>query len=374
MKVAIITLPMRHNYGGIMQAYALSKYIQSCGHECEVLDFQFEKHGFWKYLQLIAGRSVKKLFGKRKASVVMESHYPKIFAGTLGFIQKNIPMSPPVHEGFDIDDYLIENNFELLIVGSDQVWRKEYISNISRYFLNFGQKIKCKKASYAASFGVNSWVYNSDETNEITSLLAKFDHVSVREQAGVELCKKHLNTEAVWVCDPTLLLSKADYQKFTGQSSESTGIFSYVLDSTDFKKEMIDFVAHQTGDEILTCYPKRNRLDVQGVDINDYVFPDVEEWLSRFNDCKLVITDSYHGVIFSIIFNKPYLVFVNEDRGASRFESLLSVLDFSDRIVNDLGDVQKIIDDGHLYIPKDSVTMLNYIDKSKTFLGRVIKK
>jgi len=374
MRVAIVTLPMRHNYGGILQAYALFTYIKSCGHECEVLNFQFEKHGFWKYLLLIAGRSVKKLLGKRKASVMMESHYPKIFAGTLGFVERNIALSPAVTDDFDLNTYLVDNKFDLMIVGSDQVWRKDYISDIGRYFLNFGQKAKCKKASYAASFGVDSWVYHRDETDQIKQLIAEFDHISVREQAGVDLCKEYLNAKAEWVCDPTLLLSKANYQKFTGPSADDAGIFSYVLDSAGFKQEVIDFLASQTGEEILTCYPKRNRLDVYGSDINDYVFPAVEEWLKRFNECKLVITDSYHGVIFSNLFNKPYLVFVNDERGASRFESLLSVVDFSDRIVRNLEDMKKILDDGRLYSPKDPAQLLHYINHSKEFLNRVLTK
>ena len=112
MKVAIVTLPMRHNYGGILQAYALNTYIKSCGHECEVLNFQFEKHGFWKQLILIAGRFVKKLFGKRKASIIMEHHYPKIFGGMLGFIDKNITLSPAVTNDFNLDKYIDENEFD----------------------------------------------------------------------------------------------------------------------------------------------------------------------------------------------------------------------------------------------------------------------
>lgn len=374
MKVAIVTLPMRHNYGGILQAYALHTYIKSCGHECEVLNFQFEKHGFGKRLVLITGRFVKKLLGKRKASINMEYHYPKIFGGMLGFIDKNITLSPAVTNDFNLDKYIDENEFDLLLVGSDQVWRKEYISDVGRYFLNFGDHVKCKKASYAASFGVDSWVYHPEETDEIKQLIAKFDHVSVREQAGVKLCQEKLNIEAEWVSDPTLLLDKADYQKFTGATDKESGIFSYVLDLEGFKKEVIDYLAINSGEEILTCYPKRNRLDTDGNNIEDYVFPAVEEWLKRFNECKLVITDSYHGVIFSNIFNKPYLVFVNEERGASRFESLLSVVDFSDRIVRSLEDVQKIVESGDIYKPNDPDDLINYVNLSKQFLDKALTK
>lgn len=372
MKVAIVTLPMRHNYGGILQAYALYTYIKSCGHECEVLNFQFEKHSFWKYLLLIAGRTVKKLMGKRKASVVMESHYPKIFAGTLGFVEKNIALSPAVTDDFDLDGYLAENNFNLLIVGSDQVWRKEYISHIGRYFLNFGQKYKYHKTSYAASFGVDSWVYHPDETEQIKMLISEFDHISVREQAGASLCKEHLNVEAEWVSDPTLLLNMKNYQKFTGPSTKEAGIFSYVLDPAGFKQEVIDFLASETGEEILTCYPKRTRLDVHGCDINDYVFPAVEDWLKRFNECKLVITDSYHGVIFSNIFNKPYLVFVNEERGAARFESLLSVINFNDRIIRRIDDVKMLLLSEQLYSKSDLSLLGDHVEKSKCYIRKIL--
>ena len=176
-------------------------------------------------------------------------------------------------------------------------------------------------------------------------LAKKFDMITVREASGVELCKKYLDVEATQVLDPTMLLNKMDYIKLVENENEpqSPGdLFYYILDPCEEKQTLIHSLAEKYSLKPFTVMPKyqaetRTKADVKKR-IEDCVFPSVTSWLRAFVDAKMVVVDSFHGAVFSIIFNKPFWVVQNGHRGNARFDSLLSLFGLKERIINVEGE------------------------------------
>ncbi|MOA02878.1 Polysaccharide pyruvyl transferase [compost metagenome] len=220
-----------------------------------------------------------------------------------------------------------------MIVGSDQTWRPQYSPNIENFFLDFLEGIEIKRIAYASSFGVDEWEFNEEQTRRSAALAKQFDAISVREDSGVELCRKFLGVESTHVLDPTLLLEKETYAALYRNKEilGRQGIYTYILDQADWKDQIVE-----TAKQVL-CKPQYNnqpKVDISNLtteNLSDYKMPSLEGWIKGFADADFVITDSFHGTVFSIIFNKPFISLINRDRGASRFYSILDKLGLSDR-------------------------------------------
>jgi hypothetical protein len=230
-------------------------------------------------------------------------------------------------------------DYDAIIVGSDQIWRPSYVrrmwkTDVQDAFLRFTNGWKGKRVSYAASFGVDRWLFSEEETAECKSLVHLFDAVSVREDSGVDLCSNHLGINATQLIDPTLLLTKNDYTSLIREQKDShsdyDGIFNYVLDETPNKQLLIQRIAK---DRNLRPYGIVINSQDLSKPVEERVLPSIEEWIKCFRDAKFVVTDSFHGCVFSIIFRKPFVAIANSNRGMSRFNSLLSMLDLEDHLL-----------------------------------------
>ena len=214
---------------------------------------------------------------------------------------------------------------ECAITGSDQVWRPCY-NTLSYSFLHFIKNKSVTKIAYAASFGVDFWEYSDMETKECREWVKDFKAVSVREDSGVMLCKNYLNTNAIHVLDPTLLLSKEDYEQLcldVSPISSKSFVAAYILDLNEEKEKVVRNIAEEKGLGYIIISAEK--------DINKTV----EEWLSIFRDADYIVTDSFHGTVFSIIFQKPFNVILNDKRGGGRFKSMLSLFCLEDRVIRD---------------------------------------
>ena len=334
MKVAIMTQPLGTNYGGIMQAYALQKVLAISGCEVTTIDYRSPPPPLKYKLARLGYRIIKKLFGVRKSPVFMERHYSEIFSNTNDFVIEYINTSDRVESSLELALHFKKHNYDMVVVGSDQTWRPKYSPNIYDYFLNFLEGNNIKRIAYATSFGVDSWEYSEEETTRCASLASRFDKISVRESSGVELCKKYFDANADLVLDPTMLLNKNEYLKLIGRSdSKERGVFCYVLDRSQAKREIISGFSQHLGKSIFTSYARLPVGDVSSSNIEDYKMPKIEKWLQSFGSANFVVTDSFHGCVFSIIFNVPFIVIANPKRGVARFESILSSLGLIDRMV-----------------------------------------
>lgn len=213
------------------------------------------------------------------------------------------------------------------------MWRPLYYQPIEEAFLSFLGDAKIKRVAYAASFGVDHCEYTEEQRKICSSLLKKFKAVSVRESSGVQLCQKYFDTKAVQVLDPTLLLSADDYRALIkqGKTHPSKGnLLVYMLDRTKEKENFVERIAQAKG---LTPFWMNSDIDDETLPLEQRIKMPVEQWLRSFDDAEFVLTDSFHGCVFSIIFRKQFLAIGNKERGLSRFQSLLTLFSLQDRLI-----------------------------------------
>lgn len=339
MKIGILTQPLYCNYGGLLQCYALQTVLQRMGHQTLVLQREFKrKYTLRGAIVYYIKHIVKLLVGKRSSwhYRVDQKRRDYIAKNTYKFIEKNInPRSEHCYSTKELGDIVLKNKLDAIIVGSDQVWRPYYSPCQPNYFLDFLPKeSKIKRISYAASFGGDEWTFSPEMTEECGSLLKRFDAVSVRESSAIKLCKEHFGIEATQTLDPTLLLEKEDYCKLFTSKKDRGDLFCYILDRSEEKKNIIGSIAEEISFIPFESMPE-SQDNVYNLyeDIEKCVYPSVEDWLSAFMEAKMVLTDSFHGTVFSIIFNKPFWVVVNEGRGKARFESILSLFNLQHRMI-----------------------------------------
>lgn len=345
MKIGIITLPLHFNYGGILQAYALQKVLRDQGHEVEHIECIHKKVELsWKKKPFVyTKRIILKYILRRKDIVVdFESYLQKtesiVCQHTNRFMDKHIKRRF-VNTFFDVK----ENEYDAFIVGSDQIWRKGYLnSHKDGAFLDFTQNWKVKRLSYAASFGSDKWLFDKEETASIKKLVSKFDAVSVRELSGITLCEQFLNTNAVKVLDPTLLLDRNVYdQLIPADAFPSNGdLLCYILDENETSNQVVK----QLENEGYKSFRVNSKAEDRKASLSSRIQPPIEDWLKGFRDAKFVVTDSFHACVFSIIYNKPFVCIGNQERGMDRFVSLLEMFSLSDRLVcniNEIDIVQK---------------------------------
>lgn len=348
MRIGILTLPLHANYGGILQAYALQTILKKMGHQVVVFNKKIKYSlPLWRLPLSFTKRIIKKYIIGRKdtrifAELYQKRDFPIIAQHTQYFINQYI-------NTYKVDSFstLKEVDFDAIVVGSDQVWRFKYFvsmfgEGIENAFLLFAKDWRTRKIAYAASFGVDIWELSKKQTRECKELIKKFDFISVREDSAVDLCKRYLGVDNVeHVLDPTLLLKKEDYIDLVLQENEPVSggnLFYYLLDKDEQKMSAVEKTAQFLNLNPFTVMP----IDNRSRNIEDRVYPTVTKWLRGFMDAKFVVTDSFHGVVFSILFNIPFVVISNETRGSARFLSVLKMFSLENRLINNSDDLNKI--------------------------------
>lgn len=345
MKIGIITIPPYSNYGGILQAYALGHVLQGMGHETEVVYVRKRWHlPLWKMPLSYTKRAIKKYILRRQAWIFYEKKAERDWAITtkniFGFVEKYIP-----HRVYERYSAIQEGDYDAYVVGSDQVWRPPYFvsGDIEDAYLRFAENWNVKRVAYATSFGVDHWEYTPKQTAECARLAKKFEGVTVREASAVDLCRKYLGIEAKHVIDPTLLLARSDYEALIHDDSapHKGEILSYVLDWNDEKRSFLEKLEASTGKH---SFRANSRFEEWMAPVEERIQPSVESWLQGFRDADMVVTDSFHACVFSIIFNKPFYVIGNKERGLTRIHSLLSMFGLEGRLVSELPTSETSID------------------------------
>ena len=375
MKIGVLTLQLHNNFGGILQAYALQKVLKDFGHNVVLIDkSRYVSLGPWyKKYPIYIKRGINRfIFGKNiivKADAEQNRFLKTIAKYTEPFIEKHI------RRVYTKDfSNIREQDFDVLIVGSDQVWRPKYFfSKIENAYLDFAREWKIKRIAYAASFGTEEWEYTEEQTNNCAALLKKFNAVSVRESSAVQLCSDNFGVKAEQVLDPTMLLCKEDYIKLFKDynAAQSDGnLFCYILDDGEEKKSIIDCVAKEKSLKPFYVNSKYEDLDAP---LEERTQQPVEKWLRAFNYAEYIVTDSFHACVFSIIFNKPFIVYGNRERGMARFKSLLSIFGLEERIVSTKEEATKAISKPINWERVNEVHRL-WKEKSMSFLVNNLKQ
>lgn len=302
MKIGILTFHWANNYGALLQAYGLCESLKK-------LDFEVE------LINLLPSKEKKDLRNYLSARPFYT------------FREKYLPLQ---NRTFYSSEELRNSNFnhDFYIVGSDQVWNKEITKNQKySYFFDFLPDNK-KRISYAASFGSAEWMYNGEETIRIKELINKFLAVSVRENSGKSLLKKHLSIEAPVVLDPTLLLG--DFTKLVKSNvnpKDEIVCFKFKQD-----KKFYSFAQKLSSFENKKIRLLKNNLPVRGFIWSP--FTSIPQLITRIKQSALVVTDSFHITCMAIIFKKPLIVLPANPKRAGRITDLFKVLSMEGHFYN----------------------------------------
>lgn len=331
-RVLIRTLPLGRNYGGIMQGYALQKAIQHLGHEA-VTDTSYPTD--WRR------RIGKHVIAFKRSVAPTPWVFPELGAAVNAKLRRFV-----MDEVRTIDLYkgrlkprsTTWSAFDTLMVGSDQVWRSAY-ANVGSYLLDFASEATgVRRIAYAGSFGTDTLDgYEDAMLPHYAKLAQAFDAITVREVSGLGLVHKHWGVEARHMPDPTLLLDVSRYEKLAdrakGEVNSGDYLASYFLDSSEVWDSFIADLASSLALVKLPIMPAPPSSVQEYVNNpSRFLKPSVEAWLLTIRDAQFIVTDSFHGVVFSILFNTPFLAVANMRRGYARFESVLREYNLMDRL------------------------------------------
>lgn len=338
--VAILTPHYAHNYGALLQAFALGQIVIKLGFDIEYIDrrpnYYYEYSNFFeKWLKLLQ----QKTEGK-------------------GFIDfENTYLQPQSIRILKNEDFvkLDTSGYFAIIVGSDQIWRDDYFVHSFEYspYLFFVKDHSIRKISYAASFGKNECKHPEYRRAKIQELLKDFYAISVREKSGVSILNNVFHVDGTWVADPTLL-HNADFYinklHLRRNPTENNEIVTYILGASPSNMKKVDKLAINMGINTKHIY-KGSKFKLAYKRpfslLKKYKrVPSVLDWLELIMNAKYVLTDSFHGMVFCIIFKKQFVVMNNIAGGTERFTSLLECLGLSDRLCNwdeDINQIQTLL-------------------------------
>lgn len=327
-RIGIISFHRAINYGGVLQVYALQKTILKYGAICEVIDYRSSSIERLYYQNpLKTKKGIKRLI-----YVVLKNGILKFNVRKFGlFSQDYLVKSNKIFN----DSNIIDSNslYDVFITGSDQVWSYDCADFDKRYFLDFVLDYS-KKFSYAASFGTSSIPKSLDDTYKY--LLESFNKISLREQTGLEFVRNRLSLNGSRHLDPTLLLTNLEWSSMSKEPKLSIKkdkyILIYMISPT---KDVVSFAK---------AYANEHNLDV--VYINDNLYRSFgvtnsrdtspNEWVYLFQNASFIITNSFHGVAFSVNFNKNFLVELLKTNVKinARIIDFLEIFGLSSRIID----------------------------------------
>ena len=326
VKIGVIThWGALDNYGQTIQTYALQKALEKNGAESYLIRYtgNARKSSIWrKLLRIYNIRRMYAYFLRKKNDAKNKVINKDNHRDLRLFLEENITLAPFIYSRKDL--LLNPPQADIFMTGSDQVWNKLD----KTYFLDF-TPWSAKRISYAASFG--GVCYENSELETLKFLLKPFDIITVRESEGLQICEKAGRPDAFLAPDPTLLLTAADYSSIAIQPQEKKPyILLYMLGS-------------KNSYNIKECYTfaSKHNLDVRYVasqrQFDDYpkIYPKMEEWLGLIQNAKYVVTNSFHGTVFALIFNKQFITIPlsgSAQKMNSRIETLLKALSITERI------------------------------------------
>lgn len=341
IKIGILTYYRVRNYGAILQAFGLFKWLKiNTDADVEIIDYTHPI--FLKKLSNVLFVTERGLIGNIKHFInyFILGRNKKKSENFQKFLSQHFKLSKGVSAVESV-----ANDYDLIIVGSDQVWNPEYTNGrLDKNFLHVksgGGKVKW--LSYASSAG--SWVFDREQLVELTGSLRMFDAVSVREDALQAQMKAEL-PEAKVVLDPTFLLDGSQWNASFDLADDTLKKENYVLIYT-FDDNPLCFIAARKIADQLSCkvyaiastYFKNAAVDRHFNKLSP------TDFLRYFYNAKYIITNSFHGVCFSINFGKPFMA-IRKENNPVRVEGLLRKLGLEDRLVANSDQVNFLLNAG----------------------------
>lgn len=309
MKIGILTYHRSHNYGALLQAVATRTLLQKMGHDAYFVDYFPAYHGEMYKLNPFINIKKKKIKGVI-SDIIRYPYRKKRYDKFMSFINKEIiPYCGSVDEEYD-----------LIIYGSDQIWRiqKDLGGFNPIYFGAGGLKTK-RNASYAASMGIE--VLSNEQKERLKQLVGNLDYISVREESLKELLESLSIRNVNLSLDPTLLLSKEDWNSYINtKKTYGRYLLLYDLMKGSINTQAVYKFAQERNLEVVEIVGTARRKDTRNLRTTDGPY----EFLNLINNAEFVVTSSFHGLVFSIIFRKQF--YASYRQNSSRAESLLGLL------------------------------------------------
>ena len=327
MKINIITLHRVFNYGSVFQAYATQKVIQNLGHDVKIIDYITEqrtiKRILFSFPENIKSGTVKRwlyLFGKTFSILIKLSTFNS-------FINKNIKLTKR---------YITYNDLQneppiadIYVTGSDQVWNSKYNEGIDKgFFLDFTPE-STKKIAFVSSFGNTKLDYCEFEETKL--LLSKYDALSVREDSANLILEGLGRKDGICLIDPTLQISKQDWRQISSKPlvKEKYLLLMLLYNEDNHATEYAQQIAKQKGLKVVKI--SWDLFKPKGIDIL-MTHRRPQDFLSLFDNAEFIVTNSFHGLAFSINFNKQFVI-IPRNEFNSRIESLLRLVHLDDRFL-----------------------------------------
>lgn len=331
MKIALVIFPLHDSHGCILQTFALKEMLAGLPSSVDIIDIQWQISSSNKWKRTIKN-TINKIRGKYHGQV----YYDGVVSPSK---MSNLKLFIDEYLGKELISVYSDKKlrkidwslYDAVVVGSDQTWRPQYVPNIYHYFLDFlPNDFKGKRISYAASFGTDNWEFSSEQEMKCKELVSYFDAVSVRESSGLNLCDKYLDVKAINVLDPTFLYPGSFYiDRLHLKKDEKDYIATYWLDITPEKQEISNFLSQYLHTDVLGV----NQIEEGCLKDNIKPIVSIQMWLQSSLSARFVVVDSFHAMVFAILFHKQFIVVGNIERGLSRFESLLDILGLRNRLV-----------------------------------------
>lgn len=317
LKINLLTFHRALSYGAVLQTYAMTKVLESMGHQVEIIDFQKPflptmPTGWWSFMKNFGIERLKKEY----TFYSFRKKYFNSCTKTLKTVE-------------DVQNYKF--NADVYLVGSDQVWNPRITKeSLGIYFFNF---VKGKKVSYAASFGTDQWTSSKEESEKVKTNLAEFSAISVREESGLKIITDVFGLDATTVLDPTLIWS--DYSALIKPVKYEDYIFVFKVNHSDEFIEKGIEIGEALNKQIIFVGDKHYHPNVISLPN-----PSVEEWISLLYHSSFVFTDSFHGMAFSLNFKKDFLMFNTNPNRFTRIESLLKKIELRNRVHGNVGNIK----------------------------------
>ncbi len=343
MKIGIITFwDSQNNYGQILQCFALQRYLRSLGHDVYTIKYKHKKPKISHYLKHpfkllnphIYTNTCKILINTIRKQIINQVEYDRQFDH---FRDENIIFTDQIYTEQDLKHE--PPTADVYICGSDQIW-----ANAGReksYFLDFGD-ITSKRIAVATSFGRDVNSFNKSEIKQLSLLLQQFDAITVREQEGVDICKLAGYNQAQLICDPTLLLPVETYKsliplKAKNPPNHGTTVIYYLGNKSIINIDEIISIM-QSNRYIYKYVASQGQYDKY-----EKAYLTINEWLANIQNAEYVITNSFHGCVFALLFNKQFAVIpLKNSGGNTRINTLLGSLELRHRICQNVDDIERL--------------------------------
>lgn len=338
MKVGILTFHDAHNYGAVLQAFALKKYIKKLGFDTRIINY----HHY----------TIPDGYPRENN----EERWEKFnsFIQELIDYDKNVYTSEEELEKLDIDFW---------ICGSDQIWNPEITRGVNKgFFLNFNTQ--GKKISYATSMGISKLPKEYEE--EFKKCINQLNEISVREEELKLYLERITDKPVKKVMDPTFLLEKEEYNEFILENSYGEYILINELVPDIRLRQVAETLAKEKSVKVIEINdkPKENYFCKQMSSAS------IDEYLTLFKNAKAIVTNSFHGTVFSIIFGKEFYTIKRQQNRNSRIESMLDIVNMNDRLIDSIEELQNVKLQDYI---KAYENLDKEINKSKEFLKNVLK-